>query len=131
MYTCGSLLRKSSGNITSPNKLPDYTYESNQRCRWTLVAQEQKAIRLTVEEMDIEEHEDCSSDYLAVRLLVDDLVFPSLSHLKMARVMKSTAQAMTSIYKGNQDIIPEHHPRNKTFRLKYTTKTRGKVITTL
>ena len=66
-YTCGSLLREPSGIITSPNKGPDDTYESNQRCRWTLVAQEHKMIQLEVEEMDIEEHGECSNDYLAVR----------------------------------------------------------------
>lgn len=65
-YTCGSLLRDTSGSFSSPDQDGDGQYESNQRCRWTIVAEEHNMIQLQVHELDIEEQESCYYDYLAV-----------------------------------------------------------------
>ena len=69
-YTCGSLLQDTSGSFSSPDDDGDGLYDSNQLCRWTIVAEEHKMIQLQVIELDIEEQgdqESCYNDYLAVR----------------------------------------------------------------
>ena len=65
-YNCGRLLRDIEGSIESPDNDGDGQYDSNQYCRWTILADENKMVQLEIFEMDIEEEDDCFNDYLAV-----------------------------------------------------------------
>ena len=74
------MLRDLEGLIESPDNDGDGQYDSNQYCRWTILADENKMVQLEIVEMDIEEEDDCFNDYLAVSFLC--FLFQHLHHNK-------------------------------------------------
>ena len=67
---CGGVLRRPSGQISSPDVNGDGTYESNLDCDWLIYVGENKVVTLSVTRMDIPTvatyDQPCSSDSLTV-----------------------------------------------------------------
>lgn len=61
---CGEELEGNIGSFTSPN-YPE-PYKLDQQCHWVLRAGREKKIQLTIEDIDIENSENCLYDYLKI-----------------------------------------------------------------
>ena len=64
---CGGKFYNDSGNITSPG-YPD-EYENNDYCEWEINVSEGKSIEIVFHDVDIEQSNTCSFDYIEVFFL--------------------------------------------------------------
>ncbi|MGH0150723.1 UNVERIFIED_CONTAM: hypothetical protein FKN15_032572 [Acipenser sinensis] len=61
---CGGDLNAASGTITSPN-YPNL-YPHSRLCEWRITVPEGRRVTLTINDLRIEEHQNCNYDYVAV-----------------------------------------------------------------
>ena len=63
---CGGRFTALRGSIHSPNYPQNYDHDSD--CTWRITVDRHHSVRLTFADFDVEPHNNCSYDYVAVRL---------------------------------------------------------------
>uniref|UniRef100_A0A3B5AXX3 Cubilin n=1 Tax=Stegastes partitus TaxID=144197 RepID=A0A3B5AXX3_9TELE len=91
---CGGDLSGPSGSLSSPG-YPD-RYPENRECFWYIVTSPGSSITLTIHEFDVEFHQDCNYDVLAV------YGGPDTSAPQLAKLCSTTSNPMQVSSTGNQ-----------------------------
>ncbi|XP_071942939.1 cubilin-like isoform X2 [Antedon mediterranea] len=96
--TCGGVYNATSTpqTITSPN-YPN-NYDHNLRCRWTVAAPNGEEVRIKVNAMDIESHDNCIYDHLELR------DFPLRSNGQVMKYCGSTIPGVFNSVGGSAQI---------------------------
>lgn len=63
--SCGSVHQNWHGSIQSPG-YSSGAYKPNLQCTWTLISSPGNRVELKIDEMDLEDSDDCSKDFLAI-----------------------------------------------------------------
>ncbi|XP_033110748.1 cubilin-like [Anneissia japonica] len=112
---CGGIFNATDipQNITSPN-YPN-NYDHNLRCRWTVVAPDEEEVRIKVDVLDIESHDNCIYDYLELR------DFPLRSDGQSLKYCGSTLPPVFNSVGGSAQInmITDSSSAGQGFMLKY------------
>lgn len=62
---CGGVFTTPTGNIQSPGYSDRYPHNTN--CEWNITVAEFQTVQLTFKDFDLEAHDSCIYDYVAVR----------------------------------------------------------------
>ncbi|XP_063636066.1 cubilin-like [Cydia splendana] len=68
---CGGIYRDNTGLINYPKSINEQ-YENRQTCTWMLIAPEGYLVKLTWNRFDLEDMDDCDSDYLEITEINDN-----------------------------------------------------------
>ena len=118
---CGGILKKATGDLTSPN-YPN-VYPVNVVCEWRIETALGTSIQLVIHEFDLEGARDCKYDFLHIYGGPDDTA-PLLTSLCQQRSQNATTHAL-----GNHMFIrfkSDGSIRGKGFSATYNTVQSGK-----
>ncbi|XP_053408750.1 cubilin-like isoform X2 [Mercenaria mercenaria] len=65
-HGCGGILNSTSGTLRAVDSDGDGQYENDLDCRWSIIAANNKVIRLTFTGLDMEDNPTCHYDYLKI-----------------------------------------------------------------
>lgn len=105
---CGGIIKKANLTITPPKN--GDTYETNANCKWILIAPPGHLIQLTFTLFDMEDHNDCRYDYVAIydsvlnQETADSHPISKSCGNEIPPIITSSSSALTIFFKSDESV---------------------------